>query len=453
MKTALFSENKALQERELPDAPGVYFFLGRNKEILYIGRATSLRNRARSYFAPRIGEKRGPQIARMIREADAIDFQKTGSVLEAVLLEAKLIKKFTPPYNTELKDDKSFNCVVITKEPFPAVLVIRAKDIDFNELTANSYKLKALYGPFPDGRQLKIALKIIRRIFPYRDVRCKQQGKPCFNRQIGLCPGACTGEISKKDYAKIMRNIRLLFEGKKPRLLRLLKREMKEAAKAQKFERAGELKKQLFALAHIQDVALLKRESSDSAPRYYLSRESPPRQTSLRGSMPVPRLRIEAYDLSHFGGKEIVGAMAVVEGGAAVPREYRLFGIRGVTRQNESAGLQEIIRRRFNHPGWAIPDIIAVDGNEVQKRAAEAALAETGRSIPVAAVVKDERHRPSQIIGDELLVVPSSYIPRNVGISVRWRELRAAILLANSEAHRFALKFQRRRRRLPASLR
>ncbi len=393
--------SQALRNKKLPDAPGVYFFLGRNKKILYIGRATSLRNRVRSYFTSDIAEKRSEWIGKMLTEATRVDFKKTDSVLEAILLEADLIKKFKSPYNTELKDDKSFNCIVITDEEFPRVLLVRQNSY-------SGHAVKNIFGPFPNSAHLKLALKIIRRIFQFRDtcipysdvLKNIRISKPCFNCQIGLCPGVCTGEITTKEYRKNIKRLVLFLSGKKTQIVKELGREMKRAAGAQEFERAGELKRQLFALKHIQDIALLKKQDS------YIPRN-------------VGVTRIEAYDLSHFGGKNIVGAMAVVENREAKPSEYRLFKLRGVKTQNEVAGLQEILRRRLKHIKWSFPQLIVVDGNEVQKKTAEKVLAEKGLNIPVVAVVKTTHHRPRE-------------------------KLSSAILLANSEAHRFALRFQKK---------
>lgn len=394
---------------DMPDAPGVYYFLGKNKKILYIGRATSLRSRVRSYFNANLGEKRSAWIAKMLTEARSIDVTKTDSVLEAILLEVDLIKKFQPPYNTQEKDDKSFNCVIITSETFPRVLVIRKRNINFVTQEAAGMKLRAIYGPFTSGAELTIALKLVRRIFPYRD-RCEpNQGRACFNRQIGLCPGVCTGEINKEEYAKTIRNLQLFFQGKKQKVLASLRSEMSLAVPAMKFERAGDIKRTMFALQHIQDVALLKNPGD----RIYSD-----------------SFRIEAYDLSHFGGKEIVGAMVVVEDGVTQPDNYRLFRIKTLRGPNEVAGLWEMLRRRLTHSEWPLPRLIVADGNEVQKNAIEKILREHKLSIPVVAVTKDHTHTPNRLLGDERI------------LTVRRRE----ILLANSEAHRFSLNFQRRRR-------
>ncbi|MEK9171988.1 MAG: excinuclease ABC subunit C, partial [Patescibacteria group bacterium] len=209
-----------LKKFKLPDTPGVYFFL-RGKQILYIGKATSLKDRVKSYFARDILLSRSPLIAKMIEEAEKIEFIETDSVLEALILEASEIKKYQPVYNSKEKDDKSYNYITITEEDFSKVLVTRGV---------------GTYGPFPHGGELKEALKIIRKIFPFRDSKCKFNGRPCFNAQIGLCPGPCAGWISKKDYRKIIYHLRLFFEAKKPRLIKSLEKEMKLFAKEQKFE-------------------------------------------------------------------------------------------------------------------------------------------------------------------------------------------------------------------------
>lgn len=464
--------SQALRKR-LPDAPGVYFFLGspkrsegglgHHKNVLYIGRATSLRTRVRSYFDVAISEKRSPWIAQMLERAKSVEYKKTASVLEAILLEADLIKKWKPLYNTKEKDDKSFNCIAITDEEFPRVLLVRGKNIRSSTSVNQPPPLKAvsplvkgeikkekylfLFGPFPHNAHLRTALKIIRKIFPFRDtcvpplrgVPKAGDVKPCFNRQIGLCPGVCTGEISAKEYRKHIARLALFLSGKTGRVQKALEREMKRAARAQEFERAGELKRQLFSLKHIQDIALLK-----NPPLTPLLYELPSGLEKGGGGGGFWKsnngTRIESYDLSHFGGKGIVGAMVVVGNGVARPSEYRLFKLRSIKTQNEIAGLQEIIRRRLKHKEWPFPQLVVVDGNAVQKKVAEQVLAESGYKIPVVAVVKDERHRPREILGFH----GHSNIPRNVGVS--WRDVERSILLANAEAHRFVLRFQRRER-------
>ncbi len=255
-----------LKKIGLPNDPGIYIFKN-SKGILYIGKATSLKDRVKSYFANDLLATRSPLIADMVFKATNLEFIKTDSVLEALILEANLIKKFQPKYNTKEKDDKSYNYVIITKEDFPRVLIERERNINFEKLEANGLvKIKSFFGPFTNATQLKEAVKIVRKIFPFRDY-CRvcesaiNECKPCFNYQLGLCPGPCIGAISKKEYAKNIKNIKLFFEAKKTTILKNLQREINEHVKEQEFEKAGELQKNIFALNHIQDIALIKREN------------------------------------------------------------------------------------------------------------------------------------------------------------------------------------------------
>ncbi|MEK7227419.1 MAG: hypothetical protein AAB641_00830 [Patescibacteria group bacterium] len=386
-------KSKDLSQFNLPDVPGVYFFK-RGKEILYVGKATSLKDRVKSYFARDILLTRSPLIAKMLDEADKIEFIETDSVLEALILEANEIKKHQPIYNSKEKDDKSYNFVTITKEDFPKVLITRGL---------------GTYGPFPYSGELKEALKIVRKIFPYRDEKCKLTGKPCFNAQIGLCPGPCAGLISKADYRKQIRKIKLFFEGRKETLIKSLEKEMKSLAKVHKFEEAEKVKRQLFALNHIQDIALIKRDLTTNN-----------RQPTA--------FRVEAYDVAHISGTNAVGVMTVVEDEEINKSQYRKFKIR-IDKNDDIKNLKEVLSRRLGHPEWRFPNLIVVDGGKGQINAARKVLEESGlEMIDVVSVVKDDRHRPKEIIPKSSILNPKS---------------ERAILLANSEAHRFAINYHR----------
>lgn len=399
------AKNTINRLKKLPDAPGVYFFV-RGSKILYIGKATSLRDRVRSYFSGRIEETRGPLIAKMLSEFTDIKFQKTDSVLEALILEANLVKKHKPEGNTDLKDDKSFNYVVITKEDFPRILVMRAREIEklFFDTSFNN-----IFGPFPHSGQLKEAMKLVRKIFPFRD-RCKVgQGRPCFNRQIGLCPGVCTGEITKSEYRAQIKNITLFFEGKKKTLLKSLEKQMREYAQKREFEKAAEIKKTVFALGHIRDVSLLKENTNSASGTDF---------------------RIESYDIAHLSGTNMVGVMTVIENGELKKSDYRKFNIKGQDGADDTKALAEIISRRLNHNEWPLSNLIVVDGGVAQRRIVEKILKEKNINTPVVSVVKDERHKPREILGHK-----------------KWLKFEREILLANAEAHRFAIGFHRQKRR------
>lgn len=403
-------QREQLNELKLPDAPGVYLFRGAKRRILYIGKAGSLRDRVRSYFASDLAAGRGARIVGMVETAHSLDWIETGSVLEALILEANLIKRHQPPYNVDEKDNKSFNYLVSTREDFPRVLIIRGRELFGPE--APALKLKKVFGPFPQGGSLKEAVKIVRRIFPFRDTCVPappgEAGKPCFNRQIGLCPGVCSGEMGKREYAARVRSIEQLFSGNFKGLKRDLARQMKAAAKAEEFERAALLRRQVEALEHIRDVSLIKDEL---------------RVASGGG------VRIEAYDVAHTSGQETVAVMTVIDNGETMKSAYRKFKIRSAT-NNDVAALTEALSRRLVHEEWPLPRVFVVDGSTPQLNAARRLLRDAGIGVALVGVVKNERHRPERLVGDERVIAAHE----------------KDILLANSEAHRFAISWHRTRR-------
>ncbi len=405
---------------DLPDTPGVYRFMGKGKTILYIGKATSLKDRVRSYFSGAVAT-RGRHIEEMVSQARTVEWEATDSVLEALVLESALIKKYYPPANTKEKDNKSFNYCVITKEPYPRVLVLRERTMLLDK-DASTRKLSHIFGPFPSGIQLELGLRLLRTIFPFRDKCMPAQagtpnsGKACFNAQLGLCPGVCDGRISQKEYHKTILHIATFFSGKKKKLLSLLHKEMDQAVKEMRFEDAGKVKKIIFSLQHLNDVSLIRSEVRGA------SREA--------SSLSLGTFRIEAYDVAHMGGSATVGVMVVVENGVTLPSGYRKFKIRGAgkNQSNDPLNLREILTRRFDHEEWVLPNLLVVDGNNIQKRVAEELVHEKGFSIPVVAVVKDEHHKAREILG----------------ITESEKEWEKAIILANSEAHRFSVAYHRK---------
>lgn len=403
-----------LKKNPLPEMPGVYFFLDEKEEIIYIGKATILADRVKSYFSDDLVVTRGPKLILMRERAKQIAWRPLDSVLEALLLEGELIKKHQPYYNTDAKDDKSYNFLVITKEAYPRVLVVRERDILSGK---TNFVIKEKFGPYPRGDALRTALKIVRQIFPFRD-KCmpyaelteeqKMKARPCFHAQIGLCSGVCVGTISKVEYQKQIKRISLFFSGKKADLVKRLEKEMHIAAKELRFEQANDIKKLLFDLGHIRDVALMKvdREESSSA-------------------------RIEAYDVAHLQGEATIGVMTVVQHAIAKKSEYRLFKLRNQHGGNDLSALEEILTRRLAHKEWTLPELIVVDGALLQSDVAMRILKKHRLTIPVVGVVKNEKHQPKKVIGPRGLV----------------RRFEKDILLANAEAHRFAIGFHRKKKR------
>lgn len=384
---------------------------GDQNKILYIGKAINLKRRVSSYFL----RPHDSRIQKLVSEIRKIDYKKTESALEALILEAKLIKELQPPYNIREKDDKSFSCVEITKEEFPRVILVRAKNVDLRK--------KNIYGPFLSGGTIREALKIIRRIFPFstHDLSRKSpepSRRACFDYELGLCPGTCVGAITREDYAKNIQNIRLIFQGKKKRIISSLKREMKISAKNLDFEKAERIKRQIFSLEHIRDVSLISEDFMQDSIRNSKLKISLPGQGNSR--------RIEGYDVSNISGTSAVGGMVVFTNGKPDKKEYRKFKIRDVIGANDVGMMEEILRRRLENK-WPKPNLILVDGGLAQVNVAEAVLKEFKLNIPVVGIAKGPERKRNDLIGK----LPEGYDLRTL-IKVR------------DEAHRFAISYHRK---------
>ncbi len=366
--------------KTIPKKPGVYFWLDKNRQILYVGRATNLKNRLSQYFQKNIDRR----IAEMVAQAAAIRYEVSDTLLEAIILEAKNIKQHWPKYNIVDRDDRSFIYVVIPKSRYPKPLIVRGTDL--KKFPASQAKV---FGPYQSFHLLQMALRLIRRVFPYSTCT-PASGRACFDYQIGLCPGACIGAISARDYQKNIKNIILLLSGEKKRLVKKLAKENPDKIKA---------------LKHIQDVSLLTREDD-------------------LGEAHVNRL--EGYDISHHQGKESYGAMVVFENGEAARAEYRLFKIKEASAGDDERALREVLLRRFKHTEWPRPELIMIDGGAPQIGFLRRVLAADNITIPLVGI--------SKFGGDKLVFA--------VGVKKPLRDLanniKPTLLKIREEAHRFA---------------
>lgn len=448
---------------DFPDAPGVYVFLSEDhtvhgeaksasgglnarKKIIYIGKATSLKNRVKSYFNNiqntkyQILNTNKRPIEEMIYQVSDIKIIETDSVLDALILEANLIKKHQPKYNVLGKDDKSFSYVVITKEEFPRVLIKRKTDLHHKETrdkkqetkksqnTNQKMQTKYIFGPYVSKKQIEIALKIIRRIFPFHNRKEKSE-KGCLDFQIGLCPGPYAEAISKKDYAKNIRQIKMILEGKRKNLVKKLEKEMDDFSKKEEFEEAGEVKRKIFALKHIQDVALVSSGDDNF-------------QTNLKF------LRIEAYDISNISGQYAVGSMIVFDNsfGEIAPNksEYRKFKIKTITGADDTGMMREVLIRRFRN-NWTKPDLVFLDGGQGHLNMAEKLWKELGIDIPIVAVAKGVTRK----ISNSKFLISKQFPIFKYKLSKQFVEIlndRNLIKNMTDEAHRFAISYHRKLR-------
>ena len=383
---------KVFEYKNLPELPGVYLMKDKNRRIIYIGKAGNLRRRVSSYFL----KAHDSRISKMVSEIKTIDFLVTSNALEALVLEARLVKQKSPPYNIKEKDDKSFLYIEITDEDFPRVLLVRGKSKIIGER----------FGPFTSASSAREAMKILRRIFPWHTHEAKKIGtfkKPCFDYDIGLCPGTCVSRISRREYIKNIRSLKMFLTGKTEKLLISLKKEMMQSARKLNFEEAEIIKKKIFALTHVQDSSLLSESD------YVVSTQE----------------RIESYDVSNISGDSAVGAMAVFINGVPDKDEYRKFKIRSLTTPNDVGMIKEIISRRLKN-SWPLPSLILVDGGPHQVNAAKNALAERGLQIPVIGMIKGEDRKRTDLTGDYIQSVDKKVLES-----------------ARDEAHRFAINYHK----------
>lgn len=405
----MIPENVKIQQGVLPDLPGVYLMKDAEERVIYVGKATSLKRRVSSYFQ----KPHDTRIQEMVSNIHSIEYVVQPTAIEALILEANLIKHFYPPYNVLAKDDKSFLYLVITKEEFPKPLLIRGGDMGDDA----SKKYKAVFGPYTSGTSLRAALEIIRKIIPWSI--CEPGAKrACFYYHLKQCPGVCIGAITKSEYAKIIRDLIRFFEGKKDQLLKQYKKVMVKAAKEKEFEKAADYRNRIFALEHIQDIAVIRRDDD----------EMQERPQSLAVNIFG---RIEGYDISNTSGTSSVASMVVFESGAPSKADYRKFRIKTVQGSNDVASMQEVLRRRFAH-NWRRPDLVLIDGGWPQVNAVQKVFEELGIMIPIVGLAKGAQRKRDDIVStapQQILEIYNKYLP----ILIRVRD----------EAHRFAITYHK----------
>ncbi len=406
--------------KRLPNTPGVYLMKNAKGEVIYVGKAGSLKKRVSSYFI----KAHDAKTEALVSHIASIDCKKTDSVLEATFKEAELIKKYQPKFNIDQKDDKSFIYVVVTKETYPRVLMARGRELDgsgsrFRGNDKMTYR--AVFGPFTTAKLLQSLLKLVRQMIPFSSCKPpasrnfaknarKVNAKPCFYYHLGLCPGVCIGAIPNREYQKIIKNFILFFSGKRKRVIANLVREMKRLGKEERFESAARIRNQLHNLEHIQDAALLQAQEAA-----------------------IPFHRIEGYDISNIGGKYAVGSMVVFTGGKPDKAEYRKFKIKTVRGANDVAMIKEVLRRRFTHKEWQKPDLIFIDGGAAQVNAGDELLGSQNLSIPVIGIAKGPSRKKVKII------FGVAALPLKKIISLH----RNTLIKVRDEAHRFAIAYHR----------
>ncbi len=379
----------------------------RASQVIYVGKALSLRKRVLSYFLKNRGSIKTDVLMSYVEGLSCIE---TGSEYEALILEDRLIKQYKPRFNIIAKDDKSFPYIKITREDFPRVFIGRRKKGE----TGVDY-----FGPYISAKLLRSAVAILRKSFPFCSCR-RFPKRPCLNYHIGLCPGPCHGKISKKSYLKILRSFEDFLAKKDTDLIEELSRKMREFVGSERFEEAAGARDQLEALSLLSS---LKKTDSRKAFKVLSDFEK-------LGLKKEPE-RIETFDISNLSASQAVGSMVSFYKGLPDKNNYRRFRIRMVSGVDDYAMMREIVRRRYerlikeNEP---LPDLIVIDGGKGHLDAASGVL--RGLKVDIIVIAIAKLHELVYVNGRRM---PVKLKPDSAALQLIQR--------SRDEAHRFALKY------------
>lgn len=430
--------NKQLEEKlkDLPKEPGVYFHKSASGEIIYVGKAAVLRNRVRQYF--QASRNRDPKTELLVAEIDDTDWQVVDSEVEALFLEAEMIRRYMPRYNILLRDDKAMTYVRVNfNDVYPNVTFTRRPLDDGADY----------YGPFLSALSLKKALKYLRRAFPY-STHTVLPKRACLQYHLGLCPGPETGHLDEKTYKTNLKKLIRVLKGQRKSLISELEKDMKAYSAESEFEKAAVARNQLFALKNLgHQVIFSDKEFQDISKDHALVE-----LTKLLGLSKPPR-RIEGYDISHMSGTDTVASMVVFTNGASDKANYRKFKSR-VPGNDDFAHMREAMARRFSEKNikqWGMPDLLLIDGGKGQLGAATSILQEKNIALPAIGIAKkheeivvrnDWRHtnlnaeqvlklRGFSRVSDDFTLVD---LPNNSNIVKLLQRVR-------DESHRFAVSY------------
>jgi excinuclease ABC subunit C len=419
-------DNAAAAEKvkSFPHKPGVYLMKDAAGRVIYVGKAKDLRNRAGSYFLKAAAEEQ--RTARLVQEIRDIDFLEAESEVDALLLEARLVKDVQPKFNQDLKDDKTFPYLEIhTREEFPRVEFTRQP----------RQRGTKLYGPFASASGLRGAIQVLQKIFRFRtcslDIHEDDQRwkwfRPCLLASIHQCSAPCNLRISKQQYRKDIRRLQRFLEGEKKSLVAQMREEMEAAARELRFEEAARLRDQIRLLETLDERGELDTHVQPEVFHIDPKKGVTGLQKVLKLAQP-PRT-IEGVDIAHLGGSETVASLVQFIDGMPFKPGYKRFKIQGAAGGDDFAAIHEVVARRFQRlhdEGHVFPDVLLIDGGKGQLSAALAALAALAIDPPqVISLAKREEEIFLMHADEPLRLSRHSYALR-------------LVQYVRDEAHRFA---------------
>ncbi len=423
--------------KDLPTTPGVYFHKDSSGAIIYVGKAAVLKNRVRQYFQK--SKARDPKTEALVTEIHDVDWIEVDSEIEALFLEAEMVRRYMPRYNILLRDDKAMTYVRI--------------DIDSDHPTVSTTRRPLdddarYYGPYVSAASVRQALKILRKIFPFATKATGSEKRTTLYYHLGLDPGLEEGRTSLEEYRANLRKLISVIQGKRTQVLRELERDMKRAARDQDFETAAHLRNQVFALQNLhRQILFSDKENLDLSRDHALND-----LTELLGLKSIPR-RIEGYDISHMSGTDTVASMVVFTNGVSDKGSYRKFKMR-VPGNDDFIHMREVLTRRLsekNQKAWAVPNLFLIDGGKGQLSSALKVLEEKSVTVPAIGLAKQFEeiiiHKENSLVelNRQKLVELEGTVLENEGFyTVRLPQNSHIIKLLQrirDESHRFAVSY------------
>lgn len=421
--------NKYLEN--IPKLPGVYIMRDGIGNIIYIGKAKSLKDRISSYFNSDINSKAAAIITAMRK----IDYILCASEREALIVERQLINGVKPHFNAMWKDDKSYPYIKFTaKEDFPRLILTRKK-----------LKDGALYfGPYPQVFYIKKLVRWLTKLFKLRPCRMEiaenslpdeKKVKSCLYYHTEMCSGPCMGKISSKEYKAKIKDIELFLSGKIKKLEEEWETQMAEFSAEMKYEDAAEARDRLYAVRNMSERVMIseitQNEINESVQRAGSINE-------LKRALGLKRMPavIEGFDNSNIQGTNAVASMVRFTNAIADKKNYRRFKIKTVIGADDFASMREVVFRRYSgiiRRNESMPDLILIDGGKGQLGAAMSALEELQITVPAVSLAKknEEIFLPHK---DKPLILSRHSAALRLLQSVR------------DEAHRFAVNYHRKLR-------
>ncbi len=410
--------------RTFPATPGVYLMKDAKGRVIYVGKAVNLRSRAGSYFTRAAADDR--RTAELVLQIHDIDYLPADSEVDALLLEARLIKDIQPQFNQDLKDDKTFPYLeIFVREDFPRVEFTRKPQ-------ARGTKL---YGPFTNAKKLRGTIAVLQKIFRFRtcslDITAGDERwkwfRPCLLHSIEQCTAPCNLRVSREDYRRDIERLKLFLDGKKEALLNDLRSDMAAAAKALQFEKAARIRDEIQALDSLHQRGNLADHAQPEV--FYIDPKK-----GLAGLQKVFKLTavprtIEGCDIAHLGGGETVASLVQFIDGLPFKHGYKRYKIKTVEGIDDFASIREVVSRRLGRlhaEGAAFPDILLIDGGKGQLNAALEAMRVLGVTPPFTISLAKR---------DEEIYVPGEAEPRR--LSKHSYALRL-LQYVRDESHRFA---------------